>query len=144
MCVCVCVCVSVSLCKILVPLTISSPKNRSMRNFCHKTRCLISHYRFSRKPRRLCFAKWTFVRKHIAYPLQTKYHHITCLTLQLLLHTISCFILGPLTIRARCDDQWLQRIHGTYVSCSGTHGSPITGSPTSIRRSHIQRQQAFL
>ena len=27
------------------------------------------------------------------------------------------FLLGPLTRKVRCDDQRLQNLHGTYVSC---------------------------
>ena len=36
----------------------------------------------------------THVRKHIVSPLQTKYHHITCWTLPLLLLTVRCFSSG--------------------------------------------------
>ena len=61
------------------------------------TECLNSHYT-------LCglvvwtntvkFCKRTHVRKHSAFPLQTKYHHLTCWTLTLQLLTVRCFSCG--------------------------------------------------
>ena len=86
---------------------------------------LISHCRLwglvaETKTAKFCVA--THVRKHTASPLQTKYHHLTCLTLPLLLLTVSCFssvatykkgsIWRPATSK---------HILCTYVSCFGTH-----------------------
>ena len=81
------------------------------------------HYRLSSSVvgnKTVKFFIGTHVRKYSASPLQTKYHHITCWTLPLLLITVRCFSSGS-TRRARCYDQLLHHMHGTYVPCSGKH-----------------------
>ena len=47
----------------------------------------------------------THVQKHISSRLQTNYYHPTCCTIPLLVLTVRCFFLDPLTRRTRCDNQ---------------------------------------
>ena len=59
--------------------------------------CLNSHYRcwgLLTEKKTIKFSIGTHVQKHTASPLQTKYQHITCWILSLLMLIVGCFLFG--------------------------------------------------
>ena len=93
-----------------------------------------------------CWWALKYIQSESKFPasLQTKFHHNTCWTLPILLLTVCCFLPGPLTRRARCDDQWFQHIHGTYIPCSGTHHHQFLVVQHNLSLNHNPHQQVFL
>ena len=72
-------------------------------------------------PRRLGFA-YQLMSGNVLFPRyiqDTSVSHFEVSHFCCLLYVVS--LLGPLTSRARCDNQRLHHVHGPYVPCSGTH-----------------------
>ena len=93
------------------------------------------------------FCKGTHVRKHTTSPLQTKYHHITCRTLQILLLSIHCF---PPWYLYLVVVEWLACLNDPESYAGGgiaarrvTHSGQVKGDKPDKKSTLVERVTIF-